>query len=82
MIEADAPLLAKFYTWEKHEMWTYLTEHCEVGVPIGSEVKGWPCDGLFETSGATIVCPDKTIFADNQGVIPVDEVRALLNGVV
>lgn len=69
MIEGDAPLLVRFYAWERQEMWTYLTEYCEVGVPCGSESKGWPCDG------AAIVCPDKEIYADNEGIISRDEVR-------
>eukprot|EP00903_Cladosiphon_okamuranus_P021993 g20221.t1 len=72
MIEADAPLLAKFYAWETEEMWTYLTEHCEVGVPCGSEQKGWPC------LGSTIACPDKEIFADNKGIISRDELPSFM----
>lgn len=72
MIEAREPLLAKFYSWEKQEMWTYLTEHCEVGIPCGSESKGWPFDGT------AIVCPDKDIFADNGGVIPRDELPSFM----
>eukprot|EP00752_Nemacystus_decipiens_P013628 g12083.t3 len=69
MIEGDAPLLARFYEWEKQEMWTFLTEHCEVGIPRGSEFKGWPC------GRRVIVCPDKEIYADNDGAISRDELR-------
>ena len=72
MIEGNAPLLARFYAWEKQEIWTFLTEHCEVGVPFGSESKGWPNDG------ASIVCPDKDILSDNERVISRDEVRSVL----
>lgn len=75
MIENDKPLLTKFHAWQKQEMWTYVTEHCEVGVPCGSGSKGWPYVGPLEAGGAAIVCLDKGILPDNWGVIAPDQVR-------
>lgn len=58
---------------DKQEMWTYVTEHCEVGVPCGSGSKGWPYVGPLEAGGAAIVCLDKGILPDNWGVIAPDQ---------